>query len=149
MRKVIFLTIAIYISGLLQAQQIFSKQEQEIQQSVIEMFQALSDRDSTTLKAYCSSDITLYEYGQIWTIDTLIRKAITMNQSADFKRNNTFDFIKVEADKTVAWVTYWLNSTITKDTKETVIQWLETVTLVRERKQWKVKHLHSTLIRRS
>ena len=113
------------------------------------MFQALSDRDSTTLKAYCSSDITLYEYGQIWTIDTLIRKAITMNQSADFKRNNTFDFIKVEADKTVAWVTYWLNSTITKDTKETVIQWLETVTLVRERKQWKVKHLHSTLIRRS
>jgi len=149
LRKVIFLTIAIYISGLLQAQQIFSKQEQEIQQSVIEMFQALSDRDSTTLKAYCSSDITLYEYGQIWTIDTLIRKAITMNQSADFKRNNTFDFIKVEADKTVAWVTYWLNSTITKDTKETVIQWLETVTLVRERKQWKVKHLHSTLIRRS
>ncbi|MBL7742750.1 MAG: nuclear transport factor 2 family protein [Chitinophagaceae bacterium] len=149
LKKIIFLTIAISISEFLQAQQIFLKKEQEIQQTVIKMFQALSDRDSTTLKAYCARDITLYEYGQIWTIDTLIRKAITMNQSADFKRTNTFDFIKTETDKTIAWATYRLNSTITKDTKETVIQWLETVTLVRQGKKWKVKHLHSTLLKRS
>lgn len=111
------------------------------------MFQALSDRDSTALQSYCSSDVTLYEYGQIWNIDTLIKS--TQNQSADFKRTNVFNFINTETDKTTAWATYLLSSTITKDGKETVVQWLETVTLVRQRKQWKVKHLHSTLLKRS
>ena len=113
------------------------------------MFQALSNRDSATLKLYCAPDITLYEYGQIWSIDSLIRKAIVMNQSADFKRTNTFDFISTETDKTTAWVTYRLSSVITRDAKETVMQWLETVVLSKQKKRWKVKHLHSTLIKKS
>ena len=149
MKKITFLTIAISVTAFLQAQQLFSKKQLEIQQTVVKMFQALSNRDSMTLKSYCSPDITLYEYGEIWNIDTLIRKAITMNQSADFKRTNTFDFINTEKDKTTAWLTYKLSSVITKENKETVIQWLETVVLVRQKKMWKVKHLHSTLIKRS
>ena len=149
LKKIIFLTIAISVTALLQAQQLFSKKQIEVQQTVVKMFQALSNRDSIALKSYCSPDITLYEYGQIWNIDTLIMKAITMNQSADLKRTNTFDFINTETDKTKAWVTYRLSSVITRDTKETVIQWLETVVLERQNKQWKVKHLHSTVIKRS
>lgn len=149
MKKTIFLAIAISVTTFLQAQQLFSKKQIEIQQTVVKMFQALSNRDSIALKSYCSPDITLYEYGQTWNIDTLIRKAITMNQSADFKRTNTFDFINIETDKTTAWVTYRLSSVITKENKETVIQWLETVVLSRQKKMWKVKHLHSTLLKRS
>ena len=149
MKKTIFLSIAITVTAFLQAQQLFSTKQQEIQQTVVKMFQALSDRDSIALKSYCSPDITLYEYGQIWNMDTLIRKGITMNQSADFKRTNTFDFINTETDKTKAWITYRLSSVITKDTKETTIQWLETVFLERLNNQWKVKHLHSTVIKRS
>ena len=149
MKKIIFLTIAISVTTFLQAQELFSKKQIEIQQTVVKMFQALSNRDSIALKSYCSPDITLYEYGQIWNIDTLIRKAITMNQSADFKRTNTFDFINIETDKTTAWVTYRLSSVITKENKETVIQWLETVVLSRHKKMWKLKHLHSTLLKRS
>ena len=71
------------------------------------------------------------------------------NQSADFKRTNTFDFINTTTDKTTAWVTYRLQSAITRNGKQEKIQWLETVFLVKERKKWKVKHLHSTLIKRS
>ena len=149
MKKIIFLTIAISVTTFLQAQELFSKKQIEIQQTVVTMFQALSNRDSIALKSYCSPDISLYEYGQIWNIDTLIRKAITMNQSADFKRTNTFDFINIETDKTTAWVTYRLSSVITKENKETVIQWLETVVLSRHKKMWKLKHLHSTLLKRS
>ena len=149
MKKIIFLTIALSITTFLQAQQLFSKKQIEIQQTVVKMFQALSNRDSIALKSYCSPDITLYEYGQTWDIDTLIRKAITMNQSADFKRTNTFDFINIKTDETTAWATYRLSSVITKENKETVIQWLETVVLSRHKKMWKVKHLHSTLIKRN
>lgn len=130
-----------------QAPQRFSKEQVELQQTVVNMFQALSDRDSMALKSYCCPDVTLYEYGQIWTLDTLIRKAITTNQSADFARSNTFDFITIEKDQTQAWLTYRLSSVITKDSKHVTKQWLETAVLEIHEQTWKVKHLHSTLLK--
>lgn len=149
MKKISVLLIAFSISALMMAQEQLSTSQQEVQQTVIKMFDALSNRDSISLKLYCTADIELYEYGQVWTIDTLILRAITQNQAVDFKRTNTFEFINTTTDKTAAWVTYHLNSTITRDGKQATLQWLETVGLVKERKQWKVRHLHSTLIKRS
>lgn len=135
------------LSGM--AQQSTTSNGQAVQQTVIKMFDALSNRDSVNLKAHSTADITLYEYGQVWNIDTLTLRAITLNQSADFKRTNSFDFINTTVDKNMAWVTYRLQSVIFKDSKQVTVQWLETVVLVKEKKQWKVKHLHSTLIKRS
>ena len=74
---------------------------------------------------------------------------IAQNQAADFKRTNSFEFINLNVDNTTAWVTYRLQSVIIRDGKQTTVQWLETVVLVKERKLWKVKHLHSTLLKRS
>jgi hypothetical protein len=148
LKKVAILIIAVLFTVFATGQQQFSKEQQVLQQTVIHMFEALSNRDSMALKTYCSPDVTFYEYGQIWNRDSLIRKAIEMNQSADFKRTNTFDFINVEADKTKAWMTYRLRSVITRDSRETVIQWLETVVLEIQDNRWKVRHLHSTLIKR-
>ena len=149
MKRILLITIAIVFTGQLHAQQQLAKDQQMAQQAVIKMFDALSNRDSISLRSYCTTDITLYEYGQVWNLDTLILKAITLNQSADFKRTNTFEFINTTADKTTAWVTYRLQSTITRDSKQVAVQWLETVVLAKEKKEWKVKHLHSTLIKRS
>ena len=149
MNKKSLLFIAFSISAMLMAQEQLSTSQQAVQQTVIKMFDALSNRDSLSLKNYCTADIALYEYGQVWNIDTLILKAIALNQSADFKRTNNFNFINTTADKNTAWVTYRLQSVITRDGKEATVQWLETVALVKEKKQWKVKHLHSTLIKRS
>ena len=149
MKKISLLLITLSISIMLMAQEQLSTSQQAIQQSVIKMFDALSNRDSVNLKNYCTTDIALYEYGQVWNMDTLILKAITQNRSADFKRSNSFDFINTTADKTMACVTYYLNSAITRDGKQSTIRWLETIVLVKERKHWKVKHLHSTLIKRS
>ena len=149
MKKIIFTIIAISLSTLLQAQQSLTKNQQAVQQTVTKIFAALSNRDSVSLKNYSTADITLYEYGQVWNIDTLILKAITQNQAADFKRTNTFDFINTTAGKTMALVNYRLQSAITRDGKQATVQWLETVVLVKTKKQWKLKHLHSTLIKRS
>jgi ketosteroid isomerase-like protein len=148
LKKIVLLIITFSLSTFFQAQQLFTKGQREVQQAVVKMFEALSNRDSVSLKAHCTTDITLYEYGQIWSIDTLINKAITMNTAADFKRTNTFEFISTEKDKKIAWVTYWLTSVITKDSKQTTVQWLETVLVAKQRKHWKVKHLHSTMIKR-
>ena len=149
MKKIAFLLTSIFCITLLQAQQSTTNNHQAVQQTIIKMFDALSNRDSVSLKTYSTADITLYEYCQVWNIDILILKAITLNRSADFKRTNSFEFINTAADKTTAWVTYRLQSVIFKDGKQVTVQWLETVVLAKERKQWKVKHLHSTLIKRS
>jgi Domain of unknown function (DUF4440) len=149
LKKISVLLIAFSFSMALIAQEQFTSKQRALQQTVIKLFDALSNRDSVSLKAYSTADITLYEYGQVWNIDTLILKAITQNQSADFKRSNTFEFINTTLDKTTAWVTYHLQSVIIKDGKQVTAQWLETVMLVKIKKQWKVKHLHSTLIKRS
>ena len=149
MKKLLLLLPAILSIALLQAQPSTTNQQQMVQQTVIKLFDALSNRDSVSLKAYSTADITLYEYGQVWNIDTLILKAITQNKSADFKRTNSFEFINTTIDKTTAWVTYRLQSTIIRDSKQANVQWLETVVLAKAKKQWKVKHLHSKLIKRS
>ena len=149
MKKTIILLIAIVLTGQLYAQGQLTRNQQAVQQTVIKLFDALSNRDSVSLKKYSTADITLYEYGQIWNMDTLILKAITQNQSANFKRTNSFEFINTAADKNTAWVTYRLQSIITKDGKMSTVQWLETVVLVKQRKQWSIKHLHSTLIKRT
>ena len=149
MKKLLLLLIAFSTSSIVMAQQPLTKNQQAVQQTVIKMFDALSNRDSVNLKNYCTADIALYEYGQVWNIDTLILKAITQNQSIDFKRTNSFDFINTTTDKTMACVNYRLQSAMTRDGKQVTVQWLETVVLVKEKKQWKIKHLHSTLIKRS
>jgi ketosteroid isomerase-like protein len=149
MKKITLLLLPILCITLLQAQQSTANNQQTVQQAIVKMFDALSNRDSVSLKAHCTADITLYEYGQVWNIDTLILKAIIQNKSADFKRTNSFEFINTTIDKITAWVTYRLQSVIIKDGKQATLQWLETVVLVNEKKQWKVKHLHSTLIKRT
>ncbi len=148
MPKTNLLLFALLLSVTVKAQTI-TKEQATVQQSVINMFDALSSRDSISLKAYSTADITLYEYGQVWNIDTLILKAITLNQSANFKRTNSFEFINTTVDRSTAWVTYRLQSLMNRDGKKVTLQWLETVVLFKDKKQWKVKHLHSTLIKRS
>lgn len=149
MKKIITFLTVIVLAGQSYAQEQLTKDQQAVQQTVVKMFDALSNRDSVSLKKYSTANITLYEYGQAWNIDTLILKAITLNQSADFKRTNTFEFINTEVHKTMAWASYRLQSVMSRDGKQATVQWLETVVLVKEKDQWKVKHLHSTLIKRS
>jgi len=149
MEKIKLLLFIFFCPCFLNAQQPLTSIRQEVQQTVINMFEDLSNRDSVSLKNHCTMDVTLYEYGQVWNLDTLILKAITQNQSTDFNRTNTFDFINTTVDKTTAWVTYNLHSEITRNGKQGTAEWLETVVLVKEKKQWKVKHLHSTLIKRT
>jgi ketosteroid isomerase-like protein len=147
MKKLQLFVTAISFSALLQAQSMES--QQGVQQTVMKLFDALSNRDSVSLKQYCTDDIALYEYGIVWNLDTLINRAITLNTATDFKRINTFEFVNTTVDKDVAWATYYLKSEIMKDGKQASVKWLETVVLLNERKQWKIKVLHSTLIKRS
>ena len=149
LKKIIILILAIYISTLLHAQQQLTKDQQEVNQTVINFFEAISNRNSADLKDNCTVDILLFENGSIWNADTLILKAIILNTATDFKRINTFDFINTTVADNTAWVTYNLSSEITRNGKQSTVQWMETVIVIKEKQKWKIKVLHSTLIRRN
>jgi len=149
LKKIIILILAIYISTLLHAQQQLTKDQQEVNQTVINFFEAISNRNSADLKDNCTVDILLFENGSIWNADTLILKAITLNTATDFKRINTFDFINTTVAVNTAWVTYNLHSEITRNGKQSTVQWMETVIVIKEKQKWKIRVLHSTLIRRT
>ena len=149
LKKIIILILAIYISTLLHAQQQLTKDQQEVNQTVINFFEAISNRNSADLKDNCTVDILLLENGSIWNADTLILKAITLNTATDFKRINTFDFINTTVADNTAWVTYNLSSEITRNGKQSTVQWMETVIVIKEKQKWKIKVLHSTLIKRN
>ena len=149
MKTIIFLLVNLSFVMSLHAQQSFTKDQQQVQQTVINLFDALSNRDSVGLKNACAADIVLFENGSTWNADKLIQKAITLNTSTDFKRTNKIDFINTTVNDNTAWASYNLHSEIAGNDKLSTIHWLETVVLVKDDKNWKIKVLHSTLIKRN
>lgn len=63
MRKTGTFLFVLWFSVALQAQKPITTGQRAVQQTVINMFDALSNRDSVSLKMYCTDDIALYEYG--------------------------------------------------------------------------------------
>jgi len=147
MKTISLLIIVISLSRLVLAQQPLTKDQQDVQKTIIDFFETLSNRDSLNLKNYCTADILLIEYGQIWNLDTLIRKAIRKNTATDFKRINTLDFITSSVENKTAWTTYNLHSEIIREGKKISRHWLETVVAVKVKNKWKIRVLHSTLIK--
>ena len=146
-KTIVLPIIAISLGGSLHAQQPLDKSQLEVQQTIVKTFEALSNGDSVGLKTYCASDVTFFEYGAIWNIDTLINKA-TAKQAPDFKRIDKFDFINTTIRDNTAWVSYYLESDIIKNGSHGTIRWQETVILVKDKNRWKIKVLHSTNITR-
>lgn len=148
--KKYFLTAIICFATILlaNAQEKLTDDQQNVRKTVINMFQALADRDLDKLKKYCTSDIIILENGSAWNLDTLVQK-VNQNKSTDFKRINTIDFIDTKVDKNIAWTTYNNQAEVTKNGQHGIIKWLETAILIREGKQWKIKVLHSTLLKKT
>ncbi len=122
----------------------FNRQEGEVQKAVIKLFDAISINDAAGIKSSCTTDVKFYEYGQIWTVDTLLQKLTVLSGPSSYHRTNTFDFVSTKINGNIAWITYYLESTITKIGIPDIKHWMETVILIKEKKQWKVSVLHST-----
>ncbi|HEX4959097.1 MAG TPA: DUF4440 domain-containing protein [Lacibacter sp.] len=141
--KTSFLFILLIVAITVSAQTI-KNEEKAVEQTVEHLFAALTNADTASLKVYCTSNIKFYEYGQIWTIDTIIQKVMQNKSIPDFKRTNSFEFVSTTVNKQTAWATYYLQSTFTRNGKEELVKWMETVVLLKEKRIWKVAVLHST-----
>lgn len=144
MKKLVILFLAISIPCLLKAQEKQATDTHDVQQTVIDLFDALSKRDSVMLKANCTPDILIFEDGKVWNIDTMMGAIITLKKLDDYTRINKIEFIHTEIHNDVAWTTYHNQADIIVNGKSRSVKWVETVILIREGKKWKIKILHST-----
>lgn len=147
MQKINLLLVSLLLSAITSAQTTNSEQA-TVQKTIENLFTALSNRDSAGLRLHSTTDVHFYEYGEVWTIDTLIKKVMYV-KPADYKRTNRFDFVNTTIHGNTAWVTYYLQSEITRNGKKELVKWMETVVLVKQKEQWKIQLLHSSLISRT
>lgn len=143
MLKVKLFFVSWFLTVSLNAQAINRKQK-AVQHTVENMFATLSTFDTLALKGFLTPDVRFYEYGQVWTADTIIQKAMLGKAIKEFKRTNSFEFVSTTIHQNSAWVTYYLQSIITRENREETINWMETVILVKEKGKWKIEVLHST-----
>jgi len=141
--KISPLLIVFLLSTTVDAQTI-TKAQTTVQETVENMFATLTNADTSALKTFVTANVRFYEYGQVWTIDTMIQKIMQSKSIPGFKRTNSFEFVNTTINKNTAWVTYYLQSTFTRNGKEDIVKWMETVILIKEKKQWKTNVLHST-----
>lgn len=144
MKKVYSFLFVLSIISIVHAQEKLTTDQRDVQKTVINLFDALSNRDSILLKANCTADILLFENGQVWNIDTMMKAIISLKNLKDYTRINKIDFIHTEIHNDVAWVTYHNQADITANGKHRVVKWVETVILMNEKNRWKIKILHST-----
>jgi ketosteroid isomerase-like protein len=148
MNNIVFtITLCLGITLFTHAQNKVSADQQQAQNVITNVFQALADRDVNSLKSYCTDDVIIYETGLIWNMDTLIQK-ISRPVPADFKRVNKIDFIKTKVNGTTAWVTCYNQADVTANGSVYTVRWLETSVLLKEKNKWKLETLHSTLLKK-
>jgi len=150
MKKLLFVAVISLISICnVRSQGKLTEKQQLVQKVIIDMFQALSDRDTDKLKSNCTPDIVVLENGIVWNLDTLTQKNNQNKAITDFNRINTIDFIDTKVRNNMAWTTYNNQAEVTKNGQHSLIKWIETAVLIKEGKIWKIEVLHSTLIKRS
>jgi hypothetical protein len=118
-------------------------ENKKIENSVIEFFEGLSNGDMERLKKYSTGNIKLIENGQVWTMDTLA-KFTSVKRAEDYRRVNTLKFIETEIKGNIAWTSYYNRADITSNGRSVVRKWMESIVLIKEDDEWKVRLLHST-----
>ncbi len=144
MKFILLLILPIVFICPLKAQSLLTIDQREVQQTVINIFDALSNRDSVMMKANCTEDVLIFENGQVWNLDTMMKAVISLKKLEAYKRINKIEFLHTEIHEDVAWTTYHNQAEITVNGKLRVAKWVETVILMLEGKKWKIKILHST-----
>ncbi len=142
--KIKLLFIALLFTASAHAQTSSTQEQIAIQQTIENLFAALTNADTTAMNKFTTKTVRFYEYGEVWPMDTLISKIMKDKSAPDFKRTNRFEFVNTTINKNTAWVTYYLQSTFTRNGKEDLVKWMETVVLIKDKKQWKIDVLHST-----
>jgi ketosteroid isomerase-like protein len=118
-----------------------------IQQAVVQLFDGIAKIDSASIAAHVTKDFLLLEDGQVWNTDSLFRVLKPM-KNQDFTRTNEFRFVSQQLTGNISWIAYYNTAHIEFNGQKRDINWLESAVLEKENSTWKVKMLHSTMLRK-
>ena len=121
-------------------------EQTKVNQTVTKLFDGIAALDTKMIKQYSTKDFLLLENGAVWNIDTLVSK-LNQLKAVSFSRTNHLDFIKTEVKANSAWVAYNNAADMTVNGQKMSVQWLESAFLVKEGKDWKIRLLHSTMLK--
>jgi hypothetical protein len=146
MKKIYFLSLILLIPMLSFGQ----KDEEAAKQLIKDVFEDIwSELDSTKLSYYHTDDFLILENGEVWTNDSIAnyqKKQLKRENRA--KRNNRFEFVKVEKSKNTIWLAYQNYATWTSEGKLVgKAHWLESAVAIKVKGKWKLKMLHSTYVK--
>jgi hypothetical protein len=127
------------------AQEKPTPEQRKVQQVIHQIFESFSERSIEKMEGSVTTDINILEDGKVWTLDT-IRLYFQKRLPADFKRINSFEFLRTEVHQTMGFVSYYNTASIHSNNKDVTVKWLESAVLVKEQEAWKIKMLHSTRI---
>lgn len=146
--KKMLLAAACLVAGLLPAaaqSQPFAE-ALPVQQAITEVFDGFSALSLEKIMRHCTPDVTILEDGVVWNADSIAAAFMRM-KGVDFKRVNSFDFLQTEVRGNTAWTSYYNQADVQANGKARQVRWLESAVLVKEADGWKIKVLHSTVIR--
>jgi len=142
MKKIIVFLLLLVFSLPVMAQ----KETPEV--VINKFFEALSNRDETALRATSTTDFLLLEDGELWTMDTLVSKIDGM-KGREVKRVNDLKFVKTEVNGNTAWVAYHNTAVFSMGERSRKVEWLESAVLQKKGNSWKIRMLHSTVVKKS
>jgi len=145
MRNVLglFLMMILSLSLVAQGQE---KENTVIQSSVVRLFEGMSAIDADLIKAELTDDFILLEDGKIWNTDSLLN-AVLKYKVLDIQRLNKLEFVSTQQKGNTAWVSYFNRADLSYKGKQMAVRWLESAVLVNEDRRWRIKMLHSTVLK--
>ncbi len=115
-------------------------------ETIINFFDKLARLDTAALKLYATKDFLLLEDGAVWNLDSLNNKINEM-RAVTLTRVNHLNFIQTEVKGNIAWAAYHNKADMSINGQKMNIEWLESAVLVKEGTDWKIRLLHSTIIK--
>ena len=109
-----------------------------------------SDLDSAAVSKSYTRDFILLENGVVWNNDSIYSYITrSLSKKRNYKRLNSFDFLKSVHNKNTIWIAYDNYAFFVKE-KDTLgsAHWLESAVAKKENNKWKLEQLHSTVIKK-
>jgi hypothetical protein len=114
-----------------------------VQQTLIELYRAASNRDAARYRALCTRDFQRLERSELMNIDRVI-SSFTETPDNRNRRTDRLNFRSTRVVGNTASVVYVRTSTVKSDGSVEQSRWEESAQLVRGAGRWRVSLVHST-----
>ncbi|NGP75124.1 nuclear transport factor 2 family protein [Balneolaceae bacterium YR4-1] len=121
----------------------FEAEEIKVEETLKSFFNCISNYDYNGIREVTSDDFILVENGPVWDTDKFI--SFIKRFEGDASLSYEFSDMQTTVRGPTAWMVYKNNGTMLQGSQERHFEWTESAVFTKERDQWKIELLHSTM----